>query len=462
MAYPVILIDSATGSDSAASGAGPATALTGTAGATDAAGTTVTLDAGTDLTNVATDGSHAIYLVDTTSDARRWSKITGTAGSGGATPTVTVAHAYAASLSGKSWAIGGRRASIGSASSRLLLEQTNDGVAGDAMPGWTVRMMSGHAETTTSRLDMARNGDLTDGPITLEGEPNAATKPVITFTDNTYCVDAWGNYQVVRGFNAVNSNQGTGFTIGNGLCVDCKATGFSTGFSAATTSVIVGCEADQCAIGIDTPAGSLIVGNYVHDGSSHGIKINGDPWLRGMVEFNIVDSQAGRGIYSDGSSGYDNNRGLFIRNNTVYGCTSHGIEIAAASLTILVVANNVLVGNGGYGLNLSGANLAETQVYFLDRNAYYNNTSGAINPSTNGQTNAVTLTGDPFTNAAGGVFALNNTASAGAACRAAAYPGAFRGGLTTGYLDIGAAQHQDSGGGGPVAARTLVTNIGTY
>jgi hypothetical protein len=58
--------------------------------------------------------------------------------------------------------------------------------------------------------------------------------------------------------------------------------------------------------------------------------------------------------------------------------------------------------------------------------------------------NFVTLTGDPFVNAAGGNFALNNTVGAGADCRAAGIPGAFPGGTTTGYLDIGAVQHRDS------------------
>src|SRR6516165_11952684 len=103
MAFPVIIVDSATGSDTNTSGAGPGTAVTGTAASTNAGGTTVTVDAGTNLSGIATDGSHVLYLNDTTAGHRRWSKITGTSGSGGATPTITVNEAYTGLLAAKSW-----------------------------------------------------------------------------------------------------------------------------------------------------------------------------------------------------------------------------------------------------------------------------------------------------------------------------------------------------------------------
>lgn len=64
--------------------------------------------------------------------------------------------------------------------------------------------------------------------------------------------------------------------------------------------------------------------------------------------------------------------------------------------------------------------------------------------------NFVTLSADPFTSGAAGDLSLNTTAGGGAACRAAGIFGAFPGGTTTGYRDIGAVQHQDSGGGGSV------------
>src|SRR5678815_5877712 len=82
------------GTDGVCSRAGPATALGGVNNAsTDGAGTTVTVQAGVDWTGVATDGSHVLYFADSTAGNRRYTTITGTAGSGGATPTLTVSPA---------------------------------------------------------------------------------------------------------------------------------------------------------------------------------------------------------------------------------------------------------------------------------------------------------------------------------------------------------------------------------
>ena len=74
MAFPTISINNSTGSDTAASGAGPATAVTG-AGASLNATSTITLSADTpDLSGVATDGSDAIWVE--TSSGRQYYKIT--------------------------------------------------------------------------------------------------------------------------------------------------------------------------------------------------------------------------------------------------------------------------------------------------------------------------------------------------------------------------------------------------
>jgi len=62
----------------------------------------------------------------------------------------------------------------------------------------------------------------------------------------------------------------------------------------------------------------------------------------------------------------------------------------------------------------------------------------------------ITITADPFTNAAGGNFALNNTAGGGALLRglSLAYPATIS---TTTYRDVGPAQHQDAGSAATVA-----------
>lgn len=75
-----------------------------------------------------------------------------------------------------------------------------------------------------------------------------------------------------------------------------------------------------------------------------------------------------------------------------------------------------------------------------------NNTTDISTANILFSTGFVTLSGNPFTNAGSNDFSLNNTAGAGAACRAAGF-NTLPGGTTVSYEDIGVAQHQDSGGG---------------
>jgi len=143
---------------------------------------------------------------------------------------------------------------------------------------------------------------------------------------------------------------------------------------------------------------------------------------------------------------------LIVNQTVIRKNTSHGINISSTTPMILAfVMNSIVYDNGGYGITA-----AAKLMHLLRANAFGSNTSG--NYHTTYFTNAVgdvSLSGDPHTNAVGLDFSLNNTAGAGAACRAAGFPGAFLGGSTTGYLDIGAAQHQD-----PAASGGLLTNPG--
>ena len=90
---------------------------------------------------------------------------------------------------------------------------------------------------------------------------------------------------------------------------------------------------------------------------------------------------------------------------------------------------------------------------YLQNCAGFDNNSGDVSLGTgnlNQNLGFVTGTASFFTNPAAGDFSLNTTSGGGAAARAAGLPGAFPEGLTTGFLDIGAAQHADPtpGGGG--------------
>lgn len=134
-----------------------------------------------------------------------------------------------------------------------------------------------------------------------------------------------------------------------------------------------------------------------------------------------------------------------IINCTFVDCTSSGIlstENTAPFGVALILTGNIFY-NCVTGVNFA-ANI-DRQVITNAYNAYGGNTTNRINLSAG--LNDFVLTADPFTNRSTPDYSLNNTAGGGALIRAANYPGVLNIG-GTGYSDVGALQHQDTGGGG--------------
>jgi hypothetical protein len=401
MALPVILVDSASGSDAAASGAGPSTALSGTANAsTSGTGLVVTLPSGTVLTGVSTTGSDVIFINDATAGARNFGKITATSGSGGATPTVTVADAFGLSLSGKSWAIGGKRASIGSTTSGKLF--SNNGGNGDWMPGWAVEMQSGHAETLAGTLDTRRAGDTTSGGMILRGVAGAATRPVLTFSGGGNLIVPRGIYQTFRGFDIkdTSGHLGTCFvcTVSNYTTVDDVRAEDATSYPSAFANVgSVGMKFRRCrartagkAI-VATSAPLTIEGCDLHDCGNSAIDTTGADPLGIVVEGNLIRACAGPGIVIDLGNG-PSNRSIRVARNTVDGCTgasSDGIQVKGTVSDVLgnvVIEDNLCTNNARYGINFATPTDGQLAAYAppVRNNGTYNNTSGAYNSATAG------------------------------------------------------------------------------
>lgn len=467
MALPVILVDSSTGSDSAASGAGPSTALTGSSASTDGGGTTVTLDGSPDLTNVATDGSHVIYLADSTAGARNFGKITGKDNSA---KTVTVADAFGTSLSGLSWAIGGKRASIAGTASKKLFD--NNSAAGDAMPGWVVEMQSGHVETIAATFNFWRSGDTTSGPVTLRGASGAATLPVLTFSNNGVMLAQYNDSLVLRDFELRNSNAtktasaavsraaNGSYLQCDGLRIDHATDRVWKAIAGDWTNLSVrNCTIGNCAsVGIDLEGHSTlrILNNWVYSCGGHGINLQGTGYYGAAIIGNIFHGNSGDGIRIGlGSNTPADYAGVFLWGNTCNANSGDGIEIEGANRdysNALTCANNILSNNGAYGLNCSHGSasqaLYDAVATLFFGNATYNNTSGAVNPA------ALTIgegaTSDPsYVDAAGGNFSL------GTNLKGLGYPlggtlpiGKYS--ATNSYVDPGAAQRQESGSGGGI------------
>ena len=156
MAYPTILMDSTNGSDSNASGAGPTTAITSTSASTSADGLTVTIP-NADLTDVVTDGSHAVYI-----SGEGLRSITGKADSGLSTANVTVGTAFSFSLTGQTAAIGGVR--------QYLFGSTKSEIESSLEAGWTISLAAGHSETTSGATNTFNVGDTRSNPISIIGD----------------------------------------------------------------------------------------------------------------------------------------------------------------------------------------------------------------------------------------------------------------------------------------------------
>lgn len=199
----------------------------------------------------------------------------------------------------------------------------------------------------------------------------------------------------------------------NGVFVACEADSCGTaGFSLV--AMALGCVAKNCVVGF--AGGYRMVNCVSHANTSHGF---------------TLASMDGAG-YLTYCTAYDND--------------GDGFRLEAYCRDSLI-ANCLAVANVGYGFNRSSAS-GNGGHWILNCAAGYPNTGGNTNGYTSGVTNIgfVSLTADPFVDPAGGNFALNNTAGGGALLRAAGFPGAFPGGLTISYPDIGAVQHQDAGG----------------
>jgi hypothetical protein len=255
---------------------------------------------------------------------------------------------------------------------------------------------------------------------------------------STTMVTLTGSAQSFKGFSFTNTGafaSVTAFSIGTGHVVQrCIIDGIA---SACTTNNSASRFVDCAVTNWSGSAFSGGAGNghvwircYAgppSSGSSPAFTIGGSNYLEDC----IADRSVGHG-FSAASTGIS-----LVRRCTARGCTLNGFN-----LTILTVLEHCL-SYGNTGIGFSGGSAGGQSV--LRNCAAGGNTGGNYSPSfyTTKLINCQNLTADPFTNAAGGDFSLNNVAGAGALCRSLAV--ALPAPSTTSYPDAGAAQHQDSG-----------------
>ena len=438
MGYPTIVFNSSTGSDTAASGAGPATALTGSAASYS--GSVVTLDGSPDLSGVATDSTHVLYLV--TSTGRKFFAITA---KDNTAKTVTVADAPAGTASGLSWAIGGKRATWDNTNSRLLFST-------DRKAYWTIRTETDQTITSTA-LNMGSTVGLLG--MVIEGD-DPTTLRVINQTANAATMTGTGSI-IVRNLKITNSNGTKSNAVGVDAsnpdeyfifqnCVFGDATNqLISAFGPYSYLICEGVVVQHCTGG----QGSLSINSrqflvnfqYIHNGGSWSTTYAGSTYINCLFAGNTGD-----GVTTQIGGSY-----TFV-NCTFANNTGDGLDSSALNAGY-IIHNCLFANNGNYGHRGGGANPTVGFPPSSIGNVYHNNTSGSINNYPAGYDDR---TLDPqFTDAAGGNWSVGTNLKAGA--HYARYPHA----TTVSYLDVGAIQRQEPTAG-PAAVIRAITNIGTY
>jgi hypothetical protein len=402
-----IKFNNSTGSDTQSSGLGPAVAVNGSGASTTGASAVVT--------GISTTGVSAGDLLWVQSSSGRQFSIIASVDS---STQVTCDDNFDNTESGRTWAIGGKRDSLDGSSQ----------IWADAQDGWETNFeYTGSNYTTASTITLRRY-------VILKGV--GASRPIIEQTNNVHSFTAAvrvNHYFINLQF--INSN-GT----------KTSSYFFNCGDQGPNASLL------DCYVGSSDSSKSFT--RFISKGGLTNVGIT--------AKNTIFDGAAERGTFNNGalhlafydcvlkncgSHGYHsshnnqtinffntqikNNNGDGIRFNTIsmspgnrmFNCiinnnTGHGLNATGASDLGPVLYNNILSNNGGYAITL---NSVPTKEMLLQRNnVFYNNTSGSTNNITLDSSN-VTLTADPFVDAANGDFNLNNAAGGGAVLRSTSY-----------------------------------------
>lgn len=351
-----------TGGSSAFSGSSDSAAADLIGISWSAAGTVVTLDAGTVLTGVITTPGptqSSINLAGATNANRTIFWISAVAGSGGATPTVTVDVAPTGGPGG-GWAIGGQYL----------------GPSGGGAVVWEAACRSGdliqYNQTPVSRTAAHFTGrnDAAGGsaPCRIIGKAGVRPKLVVTNTANVISWGSLSNYliedldieQQGTSGNAVNcTGAGTGQSMRNVRILDAGGHGYSSANN--TAAIVQGNEiSGVLGDGVNTTGTVTFYGNNIHDNGGDGYE-NSSTSPSPNVYNNLIHSNYGRGIAFTGAS--------------------------SAATHLAQVKRNTVALNGDSGLAITDV---DTRVNF-DNNIFYNNGLRAGTANVLGTTNENSL-----------------------------------------------------------------------
>ncbi len=330
-----------------------------------------------------------------------------------------------------------------------------------------VKATATYTITTTITVTASTKGDATGGKISAEGyttyRGQRDGRPIITTATNSIALftindnDFW-EFIHLKGtstaatkavmFNTVTSPS-TPFFFHDIVCDGPLA---FLGGSQWSAIALNGCEitnATSAVSAIANAAGSgalsvTVQACDIHDNSCDGFRPGNTGNSTYIFEDNIFDTNTVAINFNVTS----NNITAHISGNTFVDNTD-GIKFSSNSSTpILGLVNNVFWNNSGEGINNDDDQATMDANMRINRNNAFDGVTGTKYTQISGGRGEITLTADPFVDKAGRNFAPNTAAGGGALLRAVRYAVDAVITASVDYGDVGAVQHQDSGGGG--------------
>jgi hypothetical protein len=260
---------------------------------------------------------------------------------------------------------------------------------------------------------------------------NTDTKPIIQYNASSI-IFASSSTQCLINLQFDGNGQTSSRVANNGSFIRCMIIGMNSA-TTGTTCMFIGCSATGCSA---APFTGSMVGCEAYANTCSPYVLAG-----GSAVFCLSYNNTGSNTY----------HGFALSSGAAYtvNCVAYnngGSGFNTTTLSGVAFINCHAQQNGLYGFNCSTTNAGKT----LINCSTYLNGSGSNN-ITGGVAiiNLIQITdGDPLVNVGTLNFTPNSTSLRGALMRAAGFPSDFKNSISHSYHDIGAIQHQDTGGGG--------------
>jgi hypothetical protein len=343
------------------------------------------------VTGITTTGVVAGDLLWVQSSSGRQFSIIASVDSG---TQVTCDDAFSNTESGRTWAIGGKRATLENASSRLILQSTN------GKTDWIVELEetgSPYTIDTSLAIGVAMTLRGNVGAVEIRQTSNTsaiilqAGTSVVPWLRKIKVTNSNPTKTLARGVHKSNSVDG-GFNLEDCILGD-PVYQLLHGAMAENTGGPLGLRLVRCLITNCTSHGisnasqlTVVLRSSVVNNGGHGItNVSGANSM--IISSTVVSGNALDGINLATISACQVDNSIIVNN------AGDGIELA--SMPSMVIYGNIIAGNGGFGIRGGFDTNAFKRIFDFNIFSFPTNSSGSSSVMTGGS-NDITLTVDPF------------------------------------------------------------------